>query len=244
MRFTVTDEAGAPVEFACPDTLSSRWTCGAILEGRTYPHIPFVDDVRVALDVGANCGAMSVHLARHHPDATVHAFEPGREARSYLEQNTAALPNVVIHPFGLHRTDQLATLHLDVDDIGKSSVVDPPTESGPVEQVDLRSAAGWAAEQGIEAIDILKLDVEGCELDVLESLLPLLPTVKVLYVEYDHREVRRAIERLLEPTHELYLAMMLALDQGECLYVRKDLADHPQAIPRLREIFTRPAASA
>ena len=106
--------------------------------------------------------------------------------------------------------------------------------------IQLRSAAGWAAEHGIERIDILKVDVEGCEIDVLGSLAPLLPTVKVLYVEYDSRQARRDIDRLLAPTHELYLAMMMALDQGECLYLRKDLADHPDAVNRLREIFARP----
>ena len=67
MRFTVSDEADQPIDFECPDTVASRWTCRAILEGRTYPHIPFVGEVRTALDVGANCGAMTVHLARHHP---------------------------------------------------------------------------------------------------------------------------------------------------------------------------------
>jgi hypothetical protein len=83
------------------------------------------------------------------------------------------------------------------------------------------------------------VDVEGCEVQVLEGLASLLPTVKVLYVEYDSRVARRAIDSLLAPTHELYLAMLMALDQGECMYVRKDLADHPQAVERLRAIFSR-----
>jgi hypothetical protein len=108
------------------------------------------------------------------------------------------------------------------------------------EYVELRSSGSWAAEQGLDHIDILKVDVEGCELDVLTSLAPLLPTVKVLFVEYDGRQARRDIDHLLAPTHELYLARMLLLDQGECLYLRKDLADHPGAVERLCEIFARP----
>jgi FkbM family methyltransferase len=243
VRFTVNDEVGQPIEFECPDTLASRWTCGAILEGRTYPHVPFASDVHTVLDVGANCGAMTVHLARHHPDATIHAFEPGREARGYLERNTSAFPNVSVHPFGLYSTDQDAQLFITADDIGQASIIAPEANAEATaepEPVRLRSAAGWAAENHIDRIDILKIDVEGCEVEVLESLVPLLPTVQVLYVEYDSRRARRELEHLLASTHELYLAMMMALDQGECLYVRKDLADHPDARERLRTIFTRP----
>jgi hypothetical protein len=71
---------------------------------------------------------------------------------------------------------------------------------------------------------------------VLHSLLPLIPTVKVLYVEYESRQDRRTIDALLAPTHELYFSMMMALDQGECVYLHRDLADHPDAVPRLKEI--------
>lgn len=242
MHFTVEDETGATIAFECPDTFDSRWTCGAILEGRTYPHVPFTSEVRVILDVGANCGATSVDLARRHPDAIVHAFEPGSEARAYLERNVAALPNVVVHPFGLHSSDQEATLYLHETDLGQASTLLPAAGSARSEEVVLRSVAGWLAEAGIDRVDIAKIDVEGVEVDVLESLAPVLPGVQVLYVEYDSRTARRRIDALLAPTHELYLAMLMALDQGECLYLRADLADDPRAAPRLREIFTRPPA--
>lgn len=243
MRFTVEDEAGVPVTFSCADSLESRITCGAILEGRTYPLLPFIGDVEVAVDVGANCGAMAVHLARHHPDAAIHALEPGSQARALLEENTAPFPNVTVHPFGLGGADLSTTLYVGAD-IGQASVIPPDEGDHRGEPVELRDAAAWAAEAGIDRIDILKVDVEGLELEVLERLAPLLPTVKVLYVEYDSRTARRAIEALLAPTHELYLAMLMALDQGECLYLRADLADHPGAQERLRDLFARAVARA
>jgi hypothetical protein len=43
--------------------------------------------------------------------------------------------------------------------------------------------------------------------------------------------------------HELYLAWLMSLDQGDCLYVRRDLAEHPGAHAHLREVFGRAAAS-
>lgn len=241
MQITVEDDRGDRLSFECADTLTSRMTCVGILEGRTYPHLPFLGEVTVAMDVGANCGAMSVHLARHHPDARIHAFEPGREAGDYLVRNVAAHPNVTVHHVGLSDTDREATLFLGHDDIGQSSLVRADASAAVVEEtITLRDARAWVTEAGLDHVDILKVDVEGHEVTVLEALRPILPTVKALYVEYDSRQARRAIEALLAETHELYLAMLMALDQGECLYVRRDLADHPEAQPRLREIFLRP----
>ena len=83
---------------------------------------------------------------------------------------------------------------------------------------------------------MLKVDVELCEYEVLSSLSAHLPEVKVIYLEYGSRELRRSIERLLDPTHDLYLGEM-SLDQGEVVYVRRDLAALPEARERLWQIF-------
>jgi len=40
-----------------------------------------------------------------------------------------------------------------------------------------------------------------------------------MFVEYDSRHARRALDHLLDETHELYGGKML-LDQGECIYLR------------------------
>lgn len=200
--------------------------------------LPFVDDIDVIWDAGANCGAASVHLARAYPDAVVHAFEPGSQALSYLRRNTGALQNVTVHPIGLDDRDSVARLQFDAFDIGQASVRGNAAKVGG-EDVTLRSAGDWAAEHGIDRIDLLKLDVEGCEVAVLDSLVLLIPTMKVIYVEYESRADRRAIDAMLAPTHELYYSAMMALDQGECVYLHRDLADHPAAVPRLKEIVFR-----
>lgn len=236
MYFTVEDDLGE-VSFTCADSLASRMTSEAILRGRTYPHLPFVGEVSVVLDIGANCGAASVFFARHNPRARVHAFEPGREALGFLGGNVADLPNVTIHPIGLADEDREALLHLDPEDIGQSSIVAPSGPGGSTEPVVLRHAGRWAADAGVDRVDLLKVDVEGCEIQVLEALGDLVAGAKVVYVEYDSRHSRRAIEQLLGPTHELYWAVLMVLDQGECAYLRRDLADHPEALPRIREIW-------
>jgi hypothetical protein len=65
----------------------------------------------------------------------------------------------------------------------------------------------------------------------------------VLYVEYDSRQARRDLGRLLDDTHELFSGSML-LDQGECTYLRRDLAEGDAASNRLVELFFRDVAGA
>ena len=112
--------------------------------------------------------------------------------------------------------------------------------SDEVESIELRAASDWVRAEGIDRIDILKIDAEGCEVPIMESLAPWLPGVKVLYVEYDSRTARRDLDRLVAPTHELLLGKML-LDQGECLYLARQLADLPAATDWLRQVVAAAA---
>ena len=236
MKFTTPADDGTPIEFECDDTIISGWISREILAGKTYPYLPFVDDVQVVFDVGANCGATTVHLARHYPGAEIHSFEPGREPRLFLERNARRFANVNVHPIGLHSFDQVVPLYKGDGDTGLGSVFPRSVNLETSESVELRAAGGWAAEHGIDRIDVLKVDVEGCEIPVLESLAPLLPSVKVLYVEYDSRESRRRIDSMLDTTHELYTGLVF-LDQGECIYVRSDYADLDAATEHLLEVL-------
>ena len=172
VRFRVRSDDGADIEFESADTIVSRWFCTDILKGKTYPWLPFVPDVQVILDVGANCGAASVYFAHRCPEARIHAFEPGSEQRAILDRNTADHPNVSVHPFGLFSEDRETVLYRGRDDTGQSSVFRSVWTVDEGEPIAVRSAGGWVAEQGLDRLDVVKIDVEGCEVDVLTSLAP------------------------------------------------------------------------
>ena len=48
---------GETMEFESFTNCLSRVTAETILNGRTYPVVPFVRDVNVVMDIGANVGA-------------------------------------------------------------------------------------------------------------------------------------------------------------------------------------------
>lgn len=236
----LTIETDPPFAFECEDTIASAWVSRDILLDKTYPVLPFVTGVETVVDAGGNCGAFAVHFARNFPDATIHTIEPGSPQRAILTRNAATHPNIVIHPLALDDRDGEMPLHLGADDSGMSSLTPSEWTGEASEIVTVRHAGRWAAAAGIDRIDVLKVDVEGREPAVLSALRDLLPTVKVLYLEYDSRADRRVIDRLLEPTHDLYVGKVL-LDQGELVYLARAIADDPAATEHLRTILAAPA---
>lgn len=235
------DVGGRRVKFECEDSLVSAWVCRSILEDRTYPALPFLDDVRVILDVGANCGAAAVHFALRHPRAEVHAFEPAAGPLAYARRNAAAHPSIMVHGFGLSESDAEVDLyHGDASILG--SVV-RPSSVGTSERVRLRRGEAWAREAGIDRVDVLKVDVEGAETQVLEGLGELVAGAQVIYLEYDSRGARRDAEARLAATHELYFASHLFLDQGEIIYLARSLCDRAEAVEELRAIMRRLVAA-
>jgi FkbM family methyltransferase len=213
--------AGETLEFESFENCLSRVTAETILKGRTYPLIPFVRDVSVVMDVGANVGAAAVFFSHAYPDATIFAFEPGSRPYRLLRANTDSRSNVRAHDFGLYSSDRQVPLYYGTYDSGMSSVAQSESTREESELITLRSVRAWLAENSISTIDILKIDSEGCEVPILEALRDLLPSVKVIYLEYHSDDDRKEFDRLLGDTHLLmYGHMMVHL--GEVTYVAKD----------------------
>jgi FkbM family methyltransferase len=226
-----------PGDFECFNNWVSPWISEHILAGETYPQLPGIGEVRTVVDVGANCGAASVYFARCYPEATIHAIEPGAAPFELLSRNASPYPNIHLHNIGLYSSDRTTQLYAGVHDSGTASIFQRAGRNTDVsEDIRLQEAGSWLAEQEIESIDVLKVDTEGCEVEILAALRHVLPGVKALYVEYDDVGARRQIDRLLEPTHELCHGMCF-LDQGEMIYVRRQALSADSTAAAIREFF-------
>ena len=193
----------------------------AILNGSTYPEVPDVGDVRTILDIGANVGAASVLFAARFPDAMIHAFEPGPAPRTVLERNVASLCRVRVHPFGLHDHDDLTRLYRSRWD-PMSASIQPSSENGDeFDEITLRHAAAVLDECLIDAIDVVKIDTEGCEVPIIISLDGRLRRARLIYLEYHSDADRRRVDAFLEPTHVLASGNARHPHRGDLCYVAK-----------------------
>ncbi len=212
---------GDTFDFECQDNWVSKYTNEGILHGETYPILSFIRDVHVVLDIGANCGAATVFFATHYPDAIVHAFEPAEEPFSLLERNTQPLGNVRRHHLGLFSHDDQVPLYRGAFDSGSSSVFKRAGTLEKHEVITLRSTSAWLHENAMTSVDIVKIDTEGCEIPILTAMRDLLPTVKVLYIEFHNEEDRKTLDQLLGDTHVMVHGKTL-LNIGEVVYVARD----------------------
>jgi FkbM family methyltransferase len=223
--------AGEAMEFECFDNCLSRITCEAILSGATYRAIPFVRDVGVVMDIGANVGAASVFFSLLYPDATIYAFEPGSRQFRLLKVNTDDRSNVHAHNFGLHSSNLEVPLYRGTYDSGMSSVNKSESTRDDSESITLRSVREWLEENSIPRIDVLKIDTEGCEVPILEALGDLLPSVKVIHLEYHNDDDRKEFDRLLGDTHLLMWGHMM-VHLGEVTYAAKDAFESEEELDR------------
>jgi FkbM family methyltransferase len=219
------------VEFRSSGNWLSRLTNRAILQGQTYRPVPFVRDVRVVMDVGANVGATTLFFSHVYPHARVFAFEPGHEAYGLLRANTEHRDNVQAFNFGLFSTDKDVPLFHGAQDSGTSSVAQTDETGDESEVVHLRSVRRWLERNEVDRVDVLKVDTEGCEVPILEALGPLVGSTKVLYVEFHSEDDRRSIDRLVEDTHVLAFGGMV-LNTGELTYIARSAFPSPEAVRR------------
>lgn len=125
----------------------------------------------VVWDIGAHHGYVSLAAARAvGAKGMVHAFEPSAHNASYLRRHLKwnAESRVVPHQFALGAEN--GTVSFGGGDTSKMHSV-----GGGGELVGIRRADSLVADGAVKRPDVIKVDVEGGELHVLESLLPILP---------------------------------------------------------------------
>lgn len=201
-----------------------------ILRGETYPILSVVPEVRTILDVGANVGATSVLFACHYPDATVHAFEPAPGTFEVLARNVAPFPNVRAHPVGLFDEAGDRPLYHGQGGPGQASINPDWNVRETYDVVRLEDAGSWVAANGIDRVDILKVDTEGCEVPILRSLGRLLGDVRVVYLEAHSERDWRELDAMLAPTHAMAVGRLFHfVRKWELAYVRRDVAEQVES---------------
>ncbi len=142
----------------------------------------------VILDIGANVGSFAAWASMRWPSSFIHCYEPIPDNFAFLQENLeliadrVSLNNVAI---GLPHDE----MYLGKNNCGECSFYPGPEQTDETIQVVVKSP------EILPQADLLKLDVEGAEVEILSHL----PRIEydAIVLEYHSEENRRLIDKLL-----------------------------------------------
>jgi FkbM family methyltransferase len=139
---------------------------------------------RTIVDLGSHIGVSIAYFRMRHPEARIIGLEPDPVTFRKLQRNVRGLPNVMILNLAASHGDGPVTLFRGAQSWTASLI--SRDASRPEVLVEGRSLATLLDELELPWVDVLKLDVEGAELDVLRSLPDLSQRVGLIVGELHH----------------------------------------------------------
>ncbi len=140
----------------------------------------------VIIDGGANNGLFSFHAANKFPKAPIYAFEPYPLLHPILHKNLNH-KNVEVILKALARQDGNTTLYISDDSDQIGSVYEENVKAfGSIKnqlKVETISLDSFIREVSVDKIAVLKLDVQGAELDILKGAKEAIDKIEFLILE-------------------------------------------------------------
>jgi len=149
----------------------------------------------VVFDVGANIGDYSHFIMNAAgSDIRIHCFEPVRSTFSKLQQRFKDNNNITLNNCGLSDKDEEVRIKIFGDTAGVNSIYErtsardthPELSEYSEELVKLVTLDSYFDKKQIHFIDLLKIDVEGHELKVIEGAGATLKNGKIRIIQFEY----------------------------------------------------------
>jgi len=173
----------------------------------------------IVFDAGANQGDYCSALIENIQikDLQIWCFEPSKDTFKKLQLSHANTPNVFLNNIGFSNKDEEIPLYTNEPGSLVASLypLERPTglsaKLSDFEMVSIKTIDGFLAEKNIPYIDLLKLDIEGNELNALMGANDALNSGKIKAIQFefgtcniDSRTFFRDFWNLLSPKYRLY----------------------------------------
>jgi FkbM family methyltransferase len=144
----------------------------------------------IVFDVGGHVGDYTAAFLRAHPRGQSFVFEPSADHFHLLTNSLGGLPNVKLNQFALGSRDAQLPLYKSGSICGVASLTKRRLDHfgyamDIAETVSVRRLDDVANESAVQVIDLLKIDVEGHELDVLRGAMDMLRSSRIRLVQFE-----------------------------------------------------------
>lgn len=198
--------------------LGQRWT--AVVMNRSarstsngeYWLLSLLPQAPTVIDAGFHAGEFAAAVLGMRPDATVLGFEPAASMRrAYAARHPDPDPRIRLEPLAL--ADKPGEFLFHDDDSAQNSLAPiTATDRTVTYTVTTTTVDAYATDHGIGHVDLLKIDVEGYDLHVLEGARDLLDgqRIDLFLFEYNfawvlsRRYLKDAVDYLAGKPYRLF----------------------------------------
>ena len=143
-------------------------------------------------DVGSNQGQFIDLIMKNvaAEDCSIHCFEPCFETFKILEKVSRDYDNIKLNRIGLGKEKGEAFLYYDIPGSGLASMTKRDLhhfgiDFGKSEKVSVSTIDDYCAGSFIDCIDLLKIDIEGHELDALSGAEGMFSSGSIRIVSFE-----------------------------------------------------------
>ena len=147
-------------------------------------------EVKLCIDVGGNKGKYSEGLKKTFPNSKIIIFEPQHKCFELLQEKFRDQDNVQLIPKALSNFDGKSIIYSDKQGSGLASLTKRNLEHVNVnfettENVEVTNFFKfWKENLNSIDIDVVKIDVEGHEMDVLLGMGEAIEKIKIIQFEF------------------------------------------------------------
>lgn len=176
-------------------------------------------NIKTVFDIGANDGQFAGDINKILPDAFIYSFEPLHDVFEQLKKNTESISNIECLNFAVGNEDGESRINrseysqsssmLKMGKLHKEAY--PFTAKTFEEKIKVRKLDSLSGSINVLKPVLLKMDVQGLELDVLKGATRLLQDIDVIITETSFFE--------LYQNQSLFKEIFLHLDEKGFKYV-------------------------
>lgn len=151
-------------------------------------HVPWISslDIKrnsIIIDIGANVGYVALGCAKVFPKNRILCFEPGSAAFDSLKKNTKHHRKIQCYKLGMGAKKGKMALFEEEFETAKASLI-AKAGTEPAETVEVVTLDQFLKDNKLDKpIALLKIDVEGFELEVLKGARKTLKRTSYIHIE-------------------------------------------------------------
>jgi FkbM family methyltransferase len=185
-----------------------------------HTFLPILDCNSVVVDLGANEGSFSHEIIKRF-GCTVFAAEPIKS----VSARTGTHPRLTVLNCGIGKETGEVTINVFRDRC--ASLLPPrPNEAATGEKIEVVTFSRFLSLTGVFEVDLLKLDIEGAELDVLDSIDDeTLRRIRQITVEFhDYPDTARRVDSIRQRLRAAgFHDICFSLDNSDVLFINRNL---------------------